>query len=145
MKVAIHLTERVTYRWPIEYWVELIGKLTKAGHEVYAVSDEPNVRIEDKNPLLFDRTQLSDELSKTVIAKCDVFVGAPLKYYKMAKELNVRAIALLGSTFKGDGVKTSAQCGGCRDNMENVNDCLFEDELCFWEITPNDVMEVLCT
>ena len=144
MKVAIHLTEKVTYRWPIDYWIELIRKLTTKGHEVYAVSDEPYVRIDDTNPLLFDRLHLADDLSKIVIAKCDAFVGPPLKYYQMAKELGVKTVALLGSSFNGDGVKTSAQCGGCRENMKNVNDCVFEDELCYFEITPNDVLEVLC-
>ena len=144
MKICIHLTERVTYKWPIEYWIELIGRLTHLGHEIYAVSDEDNVRIDDKNPLLFDRLHLGDELSKTVIAKCDVFVGPPLKYYDMAKELGIRTVAFLGSTFKGEGVKTTAQCGGCRENIKNVNDCIFEDELCYWEITPYDVMEEVC-
>jgi ADP-heptose:LPS heptosyltransferase len=145
MKVAIHLTEKVTYRWPIEYWVEVIHKLTKAGHEVYAVSDEYNVVIEDKNPLLFDRLNLSDELSKQVIAKCDVFIGVPLKYYHMAKELGVRTVGLLGSTWKGDGIKSPTQCAPCREHIENVNDCIWDaDYLCMHEITPNDVMEVLC-
>jgi len=144
MKVAIHLTERVTYRWPIEYWVELIRKLTAKGYEVYAVSDEPNVRIDDKNPLLFDRLHLSDDLSKKAIAKCDAFVGAPLKYYDMAKEVGVRTIGLLCSTLKGDGVKTTVPCAGCRENMQNINDCIYEDELCGYELTPNDVLEVLC-
>ena len=144
MKIAIHLTERVTHRWPIEYWIELIHKLTKLGHEIYAVSDEPNVRIDDKNPLMFDRTHLSDELSKLVIAKCDVYVGPPLKYYDMAKELGIRTVGFLGSTFKGEGVKTTAPCGGCKENIPDTIDCIFEDEVCFWEITPNDVMEAVC-
>jgi ADP-heptose:LPS heptosyltransferase len=144
MKVAIHLSEKVTYKWPLEYWVELIGKLTKQGHEVYAFSDEPYVRIDDTNPLLFDRLRLTDEIAKTEIAKCDVFVGAPLKYYDMAKEAKVRTVGLLGATHKGEGVKTTAPCGACRDNMENINDCIFEDEMCGYEITPNDVLEVVC-
>lgn len=143
-KICIHLTERVTYKWPLEYVIELIGRLTKLGHEVYAVSDENNIKIEDKNPLLFDRLHLTDDLSKLVIAKCDVFVGPPLKYYQMARELGVRTVALLGCTYSGEGVKTTAPCGGCRENIENVNDCVFEDELCMWELTPLDVMEDVC-
>jgi ADP-heptose:LPS heptosyltransferase len=144
MKVCIHLTEKVTYVWPIEYWVELIHKLTKDGHEVYAVSDEYNVKIEDKNPLLFDRLNLSDELSKQVIAKCDVFVGAPLKYYYMAREVGVKTVGLLGATLKGEGVESTTQCAGCREHIEHVNDCIWEDTLCMHEITPNMVLEAVC-
>jgi ADP-heptose:LPS heptosyltransferase len=143
MKFSIHLTEKVPYKWPIEYWVELIHHLTKKGHEVYAVSDEPHVEIKDENPLLFDRLHLSDDLSKIVIAQSDAFVGAPLKYFHMAVEAGVKTVVLQGPSFKGEGVKTSVQCGGCIENIENVQDCIWEDYLCLFEITPYDVLEYL--
>ena len=144
MKVAIHLTEKITFKWPIDYWVELIRKLTKAGHEVYALSDEYNIKIEDKNPLLFDRLNMDDELSEKVIAQADVFVGVPGKYFQMARKVGTRAIALLGSSHDGEGVRSSMPCSPCRGNIENVNDCIWEDELCMWEITANDVLEAIC-
>ena len=46
MKIAIHLTERVMFTWPMTYWIELVQKLTDAGHDLYALSDEQNVANE---------------------------------------------------------------------------------------------------
>lgn len=143
MKIAIHLTERVMFQWPLTYWVELVRKLTDLGHDVYALSDEPNVTNQSDNPKFHARLHLSDEESRKVISECDVFIGVPLKYHDMAKDLGVRTIALLGATFKGDGVKTTMICGGCLDKLENKVDCNFEDEICYSEITPNDVIAAL--
>jgi hypothetical protein len=143
MKIAVHLTERVCYEWPLAYWVELVRKLTDAGHDLYALSDEPNVTNESKNPKFHDRLHLSDDESRKVIADCELFIGPPLKYYDMAKDIGVRTIALLGATLKGDGVQTTAICGGCLDKLENKNDCIFEDELCYWELSPNDVISAI--
>jgi ADP-heptose:LPS heptosyltransferase len=145
MKIAAHVTEKVMFSWPVEYWVEFFRKVTRDGHEVYIVGEDDYVEIRDKNPLLFDRLRMGDEVSRQVISKCDVFVGPPLKYYEMAKDAKVRTVAMLGATFKADGVKSSTQCAGCLDHLENVNDCLWEDSLCMWEIPPNDILkEVLC-
>ena len=143
LKIAVHLTERVMFAWPLDYWTELVRKLTDAGHDLYALSDELNVGNESKNPRFHDRLHLSDEESRKVIADCDVFIGPPLKYYGMAKELGVKTVALLGATFKGDGVRTTNICGGCLDKLENKTDCVFSDELCYWEVTPNDVIAAL--
>lgn len=143
MKIAIHLTERVMYAWPLEYWIELVKKLTDLGHELYALSDEPNVKNESKNPKFHDRLNLPDDESRKVLAECDLFIGPPLKYYRMAEELGVRVIGLLGATFKGEGVRTTNICGGCLDKLENKVDCVFYDELCYHEITPNDVIAAI--
>lgn len=143
MRIVVHLTERIMFQWPLTYWTELVRKLTDAGHDLYAISDEPNVTNESKNPKFHDRLHLSDEDSRKVISKCDVFIGPPLKYYDMAKELGVRTVALLGATFKGDGVRTTNICGGCLDKLENKVDCNFLDELCMSEILPNDVIAAL--
>ncbi len=143
MRIALHFTERVMYQWPLSYWIELVQKLTDAGHDLYALSDEPNVGNNSKNPKLHDCLHLSDEESRKVVAECDLFIGPPLKYYDMAKELGVRTVALLGATFKGDGVRTTNICGGCLDKLEGRNDCNFGDELCYFEITPNDVIAAI--
>lgn len=143
MRIAVHLTERVMFSWPMAYWIELVKKLTDAGHDLYAISDEYNVGNNSTNPKFHDRLHLSDDESRKVIADCDVFIGPPLKYYDMAKELGVRTVAILGATLKGDGVKTSNICGGCLDKLENKNDCNFDDEICYWEVTPNDIIAAL--
>lgn len=140
MRIAAHLTEKLMYRWPVSYWVELIHKLTKQGHHVYAVSDEYTVAIKDDNPLLHNCLHLPDEQTEKVIAGCDLYIGVPGKYYDMAKRNGVRVVGLLGATKKGEGVVSSSQCAGCTDLMPNRIDCLWADELCMFEITPNDVL-----
>ena len=141
MKIAVHITEKLMYDWPLCYWKELLGKLTKAGHDVYLFSDELTVRIDDSNPKLHDKLHLPDDQSEEEIGKCDLFIGFPLKYARMAAKCGVKTILMLGATNKGDGVKTTAPCGGCVDNVPGQNDCMYAgDQLCLWEITPNDVM-----
>lgn len=143
MKIAAHLTEKVMFRWPVGYWVELIHKLTKAGHDIYCFSDEYTVDIKDNNPRLHNRLHLSDEDSEKEIAKCDVFIGPPLKYYDMAKRNGLELVGLLAATLNGEGVKSTTQCAGCLDNLQGMIDCLWKDEICLLEITPNDVMNHL--
>ena len=143
MKIAAHVTEKLMFAWPLDYWIEFFRKATDKGHEVYIVGDDDYVEIQDKNPLLFDRLRIGDDLSKKTIAKCDVFVGPPLKYYEMAKDTGVRAIGLLGASLKGEGVASTTPCAGCLEGLQDVNDCYWGDCLCMWEIPPNDVLEVL--
>ena len=143
MKIAVHLSERVFFSWPLPYWTELVKKLTDKGHDLYALSDEVNVTNESKNPRFRDRLHLSDEESRKVIAECDVFIGPPLKYYDMAVGSGVRVIGLLTSTFKGEGVRTTNICGGCLDKLADKTDCNWNDEICGWELTPNDVIAAL--
>jgi len=129
------------FDWPLIYWKELLGKLTAAGHDVFLFSDEATVQIKDSNPKLHDRLHLPDEESEAEIGKCDLFIGFPLKYADMAKRRGVKVILLLAATKHGSGVRSSAPCGGCIDNLSGQNDCMFGgDLLCLWEITPNDVM-----
>ncbi len=143
-KIAVHLTERVMFEWPAEYWVELLHMLTKSGHEVYAFSDETNVQINDDNPLLFDRCRMPDDIAEREVAKCDLFIGTPLKYYEMARRNSVKTLCILGATKKGEGIVSPIQCAGCKDTMPELNDCYWNDENCYWEITPIDVMEEAC-
>ena len=143
MKIALHVTERVMFQWPVIYWIELVKKLTAAGHNLYALSDEDNVSHDSKNPLFHDRLHLSDDESRKVIAECDAFIGPPLKYYRMAEELGVRTIGILTSTFKGEGVRTTTVCGGCLDHLDSKVDCNWGDEICGYEVTPNDVIAAL--
>src|SRR5512142_1721816 len=98
MRIIIQLTERLKYQWPVKYLRELIHKLTNAGHEFYALSDEKNVTIHDTNPRLVNCLHSTDECAKKVIAEADLFVGAPLKYYAMAKEVGTPVVGLLGAT-----------------------------------------------
>jgi hypothetical protein len=143
MRIAVALTEKLMYQWPLEYWVELIHKLTVVGHTVCAYSDEPHISISDQNPLLQNRLCLPDSVSEKEIAGCDLFIGPPLKYYEMAKRNGVRAIGLLGATFRGEGVKTPMSCGGCLDQLGPQADCFWGDESCYYEITPNDVIAAI--
>ena len=141
LKIAAHITQKLMYDWPLIYWLELLGKLTKEGHDVYLFSDELPVQIKDSNPKLHDRLHLPDEQSEEEISTCNIFIGFPLKYAEMAKRKGVKTVLLLAATNKGHGVKTSVPCGGCIDNVPGQNDCMFGgDQLCLWEITPNDVM-----
>lgn len=143
MRIALHFTEKVMYQWPVSYWVELVKKLTDAGHDLYALSDEENVINESTNPKLHDHLHVSDAEARMVLAGCDLFIGPPLKYYRMADELGVRVIGLLGATFEGEGVRTTTTCGGCLDKLEGRVDCNWADEICMFEILPNDVIAAI--
>jgi len=143
MRIAIHVTERVMFTWPSSYWAELIRKVTKSGHEVYVFSDDTNLSWDLKNDKVYNLIGLSEKEERDGMEACEVYVGPPLKYYDMAKSFGIRTIALLGATLNGEGVKTSNVCGGCLDKLDNKVDCTFGDEFCYYEITPNDVLEVL--
>lgn len=143
MKIAIHLTERVMFCYPMEYWVELVRKLIDRGHEIYAFSDEPNVASEYKNEHFHSRLHLPEAKARKAMSECDLFIGVPLRYYGMAKELGIRTIGILGSTFKGEGVRTTNVCGGCLDKLSNKTDCIFQDEICYWEVTPADILNAI--
>ena len=114
--------------WPTPYCEELFEKLIAKGHRAFVVTDD-----------------LDDEKARSTIEGCDYFVGTPGKYLDMAKELSVKTVALLGATLKGEGIKSPIVCAGCLDKIDpKPLDCFFSDEICAWEITPNDVMGVLC-
>jgi len=140
MKVAIHVSERVKHAWPIEYWSDFIRKMTKEGHEIHAFSNEPNVKIAPGNPLVFDHTDLHDKDEVLAIAECDVFVGPVLEYYRIAEKEGVRLIGILGPTLKGEGVKATLPCAGCMENIHDMVDCRWGDEICQWHVSPNDII-----
>ena len=126
MKVAIHVTEKMFQKWPDEYCAELTQKLLDKGHRVFYVKDD-----------------IPEDANRKVIEEADLFIGAPSGYTFYAKQEGVRVIELLGPTLKGEGVKSPTVCHGCIDRTDNRNDCFFGDEICMWEITPNDILEVL--
>ena len=127
MKVCVHKGCRVMETWPPAYCDELFAKLIDKGHRPFVVTDD-----------------LDDEKARETIAMCDYFVGTPTKYLDMAKELKVKTVALLGPTLKGEGVKAPIVCAGCLDKIDpKPVDCFFSDEICFLEISPNDVLEAL--
>ena len=115
--------------WPKEYCEELFAKLIDLGDRVFVVTDD-----------------LTDEKAHETIAACTHFVGTPGKYMDMAKSLRVKCVALLGPTLQGEGIKSPIVCAGCLDKIDpKPQDCFFEDELCAWEISPNDVVEAICS
>jgi len=127
MRVAIYHSDKIFHRWPESYVGELAQKLLDRGHRVFIVKDDS-----------------PKETNEKVISECDCFVGAPGEYYAIAKEKGLRVIGLLGATKKGEGVVSSIACAGCMDVMDNLMDCMWHDDLCMAEITPNDVLGVLC-
>ena len=127
MKVSIHQGSKVMETWPVSYGEELSAKLLDKGHQVFVVTDNQ-----------------TDDIVRETLELCDYFVGVPGKYLDMAKELKVKTVALLGPTLKGDGIKSPIVCAGCLDKIEpKPIDCFFTDEICFLEISPNDVLEAL--
>ena len=76
------------------------------------------------------------------ITESDAYVGPPDETYNTYKG---KRVALLGSMLTGEGVKAPIVCAGCREKIDPVPvDCFFSDEICMSEITPNDVLGVLC-
>ncbi len=129
MRVVVHRGSKVMETWPLSYCDELFAKLIDRGHRAFVVTDD-----------------LDDDKARETIASCDYFVGPPTKYTQMAKDAGVKTIDLLGPTLKGDGVKSPIICAGCLDKIDpKPVDCFFTDEICFFEISPNDVLEVLCS
>jgi ADP-heptose:LPS heptosyltransferase len=121
MIVALYVSKRVFRAWPDEYVKELVGKLIARGDRVFIVED--------------DAPENED-----VITNCDLFVGVPGEYAELAKAKGKRVIHLLGPTLRGEGVVSPIICAGCLDKMEGKQDCFFGDEICMYEITPNDVL-----
>ena len=143
MRLAIHVTERVFHRWPAEYWIEFIRKATAAGHDIYVFTDDALVSLDTRNPKVYNLIGLSDKEERQGMKDCDVFVGPKLKYYRLAEELGVRTVGLLGATLDGEGVKSPHPCAGCLDKLENQTDCFFGDEFCLLEVTPNMVLAAI--
>jgi len=143
MRIACHVSNRVFHTWPAEYWYEFIEKATKAGHDIYVFSDESGVLLDVKNPHVYSLIGLTDDEERQGMEVCDVFVGPKLRYYHMADEFGLKMVGLLGATLDGCGVKSTHPCAGCLDKLENQVDCYFADELCYTEITPNDVLAAL--
>lgn len=145
MKVAIHLTERVKYEWPQDYWIELVRKLSARGHDIYAFSDDLGVNVECVEKLHNFLRRPPEEVA-AAIASCDAFVGVPhTRFYDLAKEVGLKIVGLKGATLDGPGVASPIICAGCveKSGIESP-DCIFGDELCMSEILPNDVMGALC-
>ena len=128
MNVCLHQGTKVMESWPTPYCEELFAKLIDRGHRAFVVTDD-----------------LTDDKARETIAMCDYFVGVPTKYLQMSKELKVKTVALLGPTLKGEGVRAPIVCAGCLDKIDpKPIDCFFEDEICLYEVTANDVLEALC-
>lgn len=140
MKIALQLTDRLKYRWPPEYCAEFIRKAVKRGHEVHVVADEQNVGLEMTGTGIHNRLK---ESAGDVVQECDVFVGPPLDLAAVAKRGGVRTVCLLGASLEGEGVVSTTFCCGCVQKMEPMIDCLWNDEICMNEITPNDVLEAI--
>lgn len=124
MKVCVHQSKKVMQAWPEEYCAELFDKLIKRGDRAFLVTDDL-------------------EISKVreTIAQCDYFVGTPGEYLDIAKGMGVKTVALLGATLKGEGLKSPIVCAGCLDKIDpKPIDCFFQDEICLYEVTPNDVL-----
>ena len=140
-KIALQLTDRIKYRWPPEYCAEFIRKATKAGHEIHVVADEPNVRLDMTGDGIHNRLE---ENADDVLDDCDVFVGPPLRLADVSRLKGLKQVRLLGASLEGEGVQSTTFCCGCVQKMQPMIDCLWSDEICMYEITPNDVMEAIC-
>ena len=126
MKVTVYLTHRVGYSWPQAYINELGRKLNERGYHVSVISDDT-----------------PDEIARREINDSNFFVGVPNRF-DAYNPPGTKRVVLYGAKKGSDGVTSSVQCAGCFDNCENVVDCLFQDELCMKEITPNDILEFMC-
>lgn len=139
-RIAFQLTDRLKYRWPPEYCSEFIRKASRKGHEVYVVADEPNIKLDMTGEGIFDRL---GEKAEDVFETCDVFVGPPLRLADIAKRRGLKQVRLLGASVEGEGVRSTTFCSGCVQRMSPMMDCLWSDEICMSEITPNDVLEAI--
>jgi len=139
-RIALQLTDRLKYRWPAEYCAEFIRKAVKQGHEVYVLADEPNIKLDMKGEGIHDKLK---ERPEDVLETCDVFVGPPLRLADIAKRRGLKQVRLLGASLEGEGVRSTTFCAGCVQKMDPMLDCLWQDELCMREISPNDVLEAV--
>lgn len=147
MKIALHITDRTLFTWPAVYWQDLIKRLIDADHEVFIFSDESHVNINIKHERVHKCFGMSNDVINSTISKCDLFIGVPLKFSKLAKANGLKIINLLGSTLDGEGIKSPLMCAGCIDKTGNEIDCAFQDELCMHRITPimvNREVDKLC-
>lgn len=126
MKATLYLTRRVKYEWPQMYVDELVLKLDKKGYSTSIISDDT-----------------PEDVASKEITESELFIGVPNKFDSYA--CKGKRIKLLGATIKGEGAKSTVQCAGCVDKLDNMVDCLWQDELCMLEITPNDILEVACS
>jgi ADP-heptose:LPS heptosyltransferase len=140
MRIALQLTDRIKYRWPAEYCAEFIRKAVKKGHEVHVMADEPNIKLDMKGEGIYDKLK---ERPEDVLETCDVFVGPPLRLASIAKRRGLKTVMLLGASLDGVGVVSTTFCAGCVQKMDPMLDCLWQDELCMREISPNDVLEAV--
>lgn len=140
MKICAYITNRVMWTWPADYWRELFHKLTKRGHEVYVISDDPEVVVNDTNPKVFNCTGKAATEADEVVSSCDMYVGVPTRWYELAGFLGKNRIALCGPRIVEDGIVADTPCAGCIDKLGVRTDCNWGDELCYRQITPNDVM-----
>lgn len=143
MRIALQLTDRIKYRWPADYCREFAHKASDRGHEVFMVADEPDVVVNMTKQGVYDRTK---EKALDVLETCDVFVGPPLALADGAERRGLKVVALQGASLRGTGVRSSTFCAGCdsEGKLEPRLDCLWEDELCMSELTPNMVLEAIC-
>lgn len=125
MKAVIYVTKRVMYKWPQMYIDELVAKLQRRDYDVSVISDDTIRKI-----------------AKREIESADLFIGVPNKFDELCDK--AKRIRLLGATTEGEGVVSSVQCAGCVENQGNPIDCMWSDELCMYEITPNDILEDAC-
>lgn len=125
MKAVLYLTRRVRFEWPKMYVEELLRKLADRGFKISIISDDTD-----------------EKTAKQEIQSSTLFIGVPNKFDKFVGE--TKRIRLLGATKEGEGVVSTVQCAGCVENIKDSIDCLWEDVICMYEITPNDVLEAAC-
>jgi hypothetical protein len=125
MKAVIYLTKRTMFMWPQIYVEDLVKKLEVRDFDVSIISDDT-----------------PDEIAKREIKSSRYLIGVPNRFERYAEDTEV--IRLLGATKEGKGVVSTVQCAGCLENVQDSMDCLWEDTLCMWEITPNDILEAAC-
>ena len=124
MNLVLYLTNRIKYKWPKEYSEEFIEKLKTRGHNISIISDDTE-----------------EQKAKSVIYECDYFIGVkgPFdEFPSCGKRVFIRA-----ASSQGEGPLSTMQCAGCEEKLPGRVDCLWEDELCMKEVTPNDVLEYL--
>lgn len=145
MKIAAHPTERVKFRWPLDYWREFMRKALDAGHEIVFLADEPTVVITTVNTKVSFLSMPDDARAMEALKGCDLFVGPPLRFYRLADSLGLKMVGLLGSSREGKGVRPDyVPCSGCHEAVGANVDCFWRDEICMAHITPNMVMEAVC-
>ena len=124
MNIVLYLTNKIKYKWPKEYVDEFVGKLTKKGHDTKVISDDTETA-----------------LVSNVLGNCDVFIGVKNQFDSLP--LSGRRITIRAASEEGEGPLSTMQCAGCVEKLPERIDCLWADELCMKEVTPNDVLRHL--